>query len=333
MEILAFTHAAEAHEDPSPAPELREMHLPGGVVTTLSTAAIAGAVMFGAGDAQALVGRGDTGAAVRDVQSALVSRGYNTGGIDGVFGSATERAVISFQTSQGLVPDGVVGPATASALGLSGPEFGGGGGGGGVAGTVTVSTNGGGLNGRTGPGTNFPAIAFYEDGTVLRTSGRTQNGFTELSSGIWVASQWVIGGGGGGGGGGGVGNATVTAGSGVNIRSGPGTNFAIIGGLPFGASVTVVGTVGGWSELSGGGFVASQFLSTGGGGGGGGGGGIGTVTVSTNGGTLAGRFGPGSNFGIGAEYRNGTVLNTTGRTSGGWVELTNGLWVAGDWVI
>jgi putative peptidoglycan binding protein len=59
--------------------------------------------------------RGAKGAEVRQVQEALVALGYSTT-IDGKFGPATAQAVESFQASSGLTEDGVVGPATLSAL-------------------------------------------------------------------------------------------------------------------------------------------------------------------------------------------------------------------------
>ncbi|HEU4326269.1 MAG TPA: N-acetylmuramoyl-L-alanine amidase [Roseiflexaceae bacterium] len=63
----------------------------------------------------ATVRRGDSGEAVRAVQSQLVSKGYSLS-VDGAFGSGTESAVKSFQTSRGLSADGVVGPDTWSKL-------------------------------------------------------------------------------------------------------------------------------------------------------------------------------------------------------------------------
>src|SRR5262245_39896426 len=59
--------------------------------------------------------RGARGADVRQVQEALVALGYSTT-VDGKFGPATAQAVKSFQASSGLTDDGVVGPATLSAL-------------------------------------------------------------------------------------------------------------------------------------------------------------------------------------------------------------------------
>ena len=59
---------------------------------------------------------GDIGDSVSQLQSRLQALGYYQGGIDGVFGSGTEAAVMAFQASQGLNPDGIVGNATRNAL-------------------------------------------------------------------------------------------------------------------------------------------------------------------------------------------------------------------------
>ena len=56
--------------------------------------------------------KGAKGNITKLVQEKLVSLGYNTNGVDGIFGTGTEKAVISFQKSNGLVADGIVGRNT-----------------------------------------------------------------------------------------------------------------------------------------------------------------------------------------------------------------------------
>ncbi|WP_224241963.1 C40 family peptidase [Hyalangium gracile] len=55
---------------------------------------------------------GSRGPAVRDLQNLLKSKGFNPGGVDGVFGPKTKAAVLSFQRAQGISVDGIVGPQT-----------------------------------------------------------------------------------------------------------------------------------------------------------------------------------------------------------------------------
>jgi len=59
---------------------------------------------------------GSTGSAVTAAQYQLNEEGYGPIGVDGVFGSQTRSAVVSFQTATGLTADGVVGPRTWTAL-------------------------------------------------------------------------------------------------------------------------------------------------------------------------------------------------------------------------
>lgn len=61
---------------------------------------------------------GSTGQQVRVLQWRLQEWGYYRGTIDGVFGNSTSQAVKNFQARNGLPVDGIVGPATWSALGL-----------------------------------------------------------------------------------------------------------------------------------------------------------------------------------------------------------------------
>ena len=62
------------------------------------------------------LGRGDRGAAVENLQKGLAALKFATGTPDGVFGATTEAAVVDFQQSNNLPPDGVVGIDTVRLL-------------------------------------------------------------------------------------------------------------------------------------------------------------------------------------------------------------------------
>lgn len=63
-----------------------------------------------------LLRKGSSGPEVLTLQSTLKQLGFDPNGVDGTFGPGTEAAVIAFQRSRGLTPDGVVGPTTSAAL-------------------------------------------------------------------------------------------------------------------------------------------------------------------------------------------------------------------------
>ncbi len=66
--------------------------------------------------------RGLQGPQVVELQRMLQTRGLYNGALDGDFGSGTERAVVGFQRSVGLTPDGIVGADTRRLLqGAGGP--------------------------------------------------------------------------------------------------------------------------------------------------------------------------------------------------------------------
>ena len=78
------------------------------------------AVISLAQQAQAATYRqGSTGEQVRIIQTKLKNWGYYDGAVDGIFGSGTAEAVQYFQRKNGLTADGIVGPATLKALGMS----------------------------------------------------------------------------------------------------------------------------------------------------------------------------------------------------------------------
>ena len=61
---------------------------------------------------------GSSGAAVIDLQTKLQELNFNPGVVDGIFGISTKNALIAFQTSVGLTPDGIAGKNTWNALNI-----------------------------------------------------------------------------------------------------------------------------------------------------------------------------------------------------------------------
>ena len=80
---------------------------------------IATVTSFAPSRALALSKPGSTGSEVREIQTRLKNWDYYTGAVDGIYGSATTRAVMRFQANHGLTPDGIAGAATLSKMGIS----------------------------------------------------------------------------------------------------------------------------------------------------------------------------------------------------------------------
>ncbi|MDD5946036.1 MAG: spore cortex-lytic enzyme [Clostridia bacterium] len=66
---------------------------------------------------------GSSGNTVAQIQQRLKDLGYYSDNVDGIFGENTYYAVVSFQSANGLVPDGIVGNETLNRLGISTEEF------------------------------------------------------------------------------------------------------------------------------------------------------------------------------------------------------------------
>ena len=71
------------------------------------------------GDYMETLRLGSTGVYVELLQNVLKTLGFYTGNIDGVFGVGTESAVKYFQRKNGLTQDGIAGPATLKAMGIT----------------------------------------------------------------------------------------------------------------------------------------------------------------------------------------------------------------------
>ena len=77
-------------------------------------------VSVGIGVANAAVVKvGSRGTVVKNIQTKLKRWGYYTGSVDGIYGAKTKSAVQYFQRQNGLKADGIVGNATAKAMGIT----------------------------------------------------------------------------------------------------------------------------------------------------------------------------------------------------------------------
>ncbi len=271
MEILAFTHAASTYEDPSPAPQQQvkiNIKLPNSAWMGIAALAV-GLSLVGTAPSAMAARLGDTGAEVTAIQQVLTDLGFEPGPVDGVFGPSTELAVRSFQSSvPALVVDGIAGPATETVLGLR------------------DGTNPGDIGTDIGPlvqqgdsgqtvtaiqdalkalgffPTSVASTGFYGTVTVQAvrdfqaensltadgvagpsTQGLLFDGSTNPSPNDPQTVQ------------------VSTSGSPLNVRSGPGVQFSVSDTLSNGAVAGVTGeTLGGWVELSSGGWVSSDFI-------------------------------------------------------------------------
>ena len=76
-------------------------------------------ICFQNSEVEALSKYGSRGNEVTQIQTKLKRWGYYTGSIDGIYGSKTVEAVKYFQRKNGLTVDGIAGPATLKAMGIS----------------------------------------------------------------------------------------------------------------------------------------------------------------------------------------------------------------------
>nr|WP_326522426.1 spore cortex-lytic enzyme [Faecalispora sporosphaeroides] len=62
---------------------------------------------------------GSRGNEVKQIQTKLKNWGYYSGSVDGIYGEQTKQAVIKFQKKNRLTADGVAGPQTLKAMGIT----------------------------------------------------------------------------------------------------------------------------------------------------------------------------------------------------------------------
>lgn len=128
MDTLAYTHLVSAYESPQ-KPKLDESlvlfrgvnwgKVSGSCLMPVIAAAIGFSILGATDAAQAALYYGDSGYDVKQVQNALAHKGFFYANSTGYYGPITKKAVKNFQYHYGLKVDGIVGPSTAAALGLS----------------------------------------------------------------------------------------------------------------------------------------------------------------------------------------------------------------------
>ena len=88
-------------------------------ITMMLIGIIAFIVLFENNEVEALSKYGSRGDEVRQIQTKLKRWGYYNGNIDGIYGTQTLEAVKYFQRKNGLTVDGIAGPATLAAMGIT----------------------------------------------------------------------------------------------------------------------------------------------------------------------------------------------------------------------
>ena len=180
---------------------------------------------------------------------------------------------------------------------------------------------------------NGPVTGYY--GRLTETAVRTaqaSRGLTPDGIAGPTTLTALYGEDGDGGGGTPVTNTAVvnTNNSPLNVRSGPGLGYRVVGTVADNRTVSLSGlNADGWSQLSNGNWVASRWIA---GEGGGGDPATDTAMVTTNGSPLNVRSGPGLGYRVVDTVADGVAIATTGQTAGNWIRLANGGWVFSGWV-
>lgn len=121
------------------------------------------------------------------------------------------------------------------------------------------------VNIRSGPGTRFPAVNTLRAGTPIAVTGFYEDGWAQLTDRSWVAGNLIA-------------SSVVNISQGgpaiayidpppgynVNIRSGPGVEYAAVNTLAPGTAITITGRYeNGWAQLADGSWVAGNLISIG----------------------------------------------------------------------
>lgn len=178
-------------------------------------------------------------------------------GTTGIWSIIDYKGVTAYVLSSRLKTYTGTGGTTSSGSGTSSGE-------GGSATATTVYTTGT-VNVRKGPGTNYSKVGQLSKGTAVNKVGSTGNwALIEWNDGVaYVSLNYLTSSGGGSSSGGTTSGNVMMATANVNVRSGAGTNYSIVGWLAKGETVTKTGTSGKWTKINYNGstaYVSSAYL-------------------------------------------------------------------------
>ena len=204
--------------------------------------------------------------------------------------------------------------------------------------TVYVSSTGGSLNLRSGPGTNYGVNGYVMHGDTVSvlTSGDewSEVRVTRTGKTGYIKTKYFDGTTAAQGGASSATTATVYVKSGMNLnlRSGAGTNYSILGYVRSGSKVSVLGYNGDWvnvnvPSLGKSGWIMTKYLNGGPSSGSSGSGSSGgTITLNNSvyrvtGSTVNLRSGAGTGYSVKRVLTQGTAFRVTGM-SGNWYKIT-----------
>ena len=175
------------------------------------------------------------------------------------------------------------------------------------AATMTATTR---VNLRSGPGTNFSVLDVIPNGGTVNSTGSVQNGYIQVrynGTTGWSASRYFVQDGG-------IGSAAVTTAN-LNLRSGPGTTFAVLVVIPNGSTVSITGPVqNGYYPVNfqgTGGFASAGYLQP-----------SATQTATVVNGALNLRSGPGTSYAVLVVMPNGATVTITGAQQNGYYPVS-----------
>ena len=197
------------------------------------------------------------------------------------------------------------------------------------------------VNARKGPGTGYEVVETLAKGRTVTVLGE-ENGWYHIQwndSKGYVKSDYLVTGGASSG----TLNATVTGGSAINVRSGPGTDHSRVTMVSEGKRVAIVGQDGDWYKVSfdgTSGYIRSDYVTADGSGtpaaakpaavdts-------VGNATV-TGGSTINVRTGPGTDYSRVARVNQGKRVTLLAKADGGWFKVsfdgTTG-YILGDYI-